>query len=156
MYYKGCGLLCTQKVFKHSNSSQKPGTLYACTLLYIHCTYSSIDLSLSFNFIFWLLIFCVDCFLKHQYKRFCFFIFFIFTNRDLYTYTLSLSLFLSLHPLSLSLYHSAHTHTHSLFSLSLYTRGVQHNWFTGPKFLSPFLKGPHNSSLNNYSFYRIK
>ena len=25
----------------------------------------------------------MDCFLKHPYKRFCFFIFFIFTTRDL-------------------------------------------------------------------------
>ena len=37
-----------------------------CTLFYIHCTYSStyfsIELSLSFDFIFWLLIFYVDCF----------------------------------------------------------------------------------------------
>ena len=71
----------TQKVFQHSNSSQKPGTLNVCTLLYIHCTYSSIDLSLSFDFIFWLLIFC-GFFLQHPYKRFCFFIFLIFTKRD--------------------------------------------------------------------------
>ena len=28
---------------------------------FINCTYSSIDLSLSFDFIFWLLIFYVDC-----------------------------------------------------------------------------------------------
>ena len=38
--------------WRNYSSNQKPGTLYACTLLYIHCTYSSIDLSLSFNFIF--------------------------------------------------------------------------------------------------------
>ena len=39
-----------------------------------------------------LLIFCVDRFLKHPYKRFCFFIFFIFTTRDL---SLSLSKYLN-------------------------------------------------------------
>ena len=33
----------------------------------------------------------MDCFLKHPYKRFCFFIFFIFTTRDL-SFSLSLSL----------------------------------------------------------------
>ena len=69
-----------------------------CLSFSIHCTYSSIDLSLSFNFIFWLLIFCVDCFLKHPYKRFCFFIFFIFTTRDPNPVFLSLSLSLSLIP----------------------------------------------------------
>ena len=31
----------------------------------------------------------------------------------------------------------------------IYTIGVQHNCITGPKFSSPFLKGPHNSALNN-------
>ena len=29
----------------------------------------------------------MDCFLQHPYKRFCFFIFFIFTNRDIITNT---------------------------------------------------------------------
>ena len=72
----------TVKMFSLSLHSSISISL-SLSLFYIHCTYSSIDLSLSFNFIFWLLIFCVDCFLKHPYKRFCFFIFFTFTTRDL-------------------------------------------------------------------------
>ena len=53
MYYKGCGLLCAhKKSFNTGNSSQKPGTLYVCTFLYMHFTYSSMGLSLSFDFIF--------------------------------------------------------------------------------------------------------
>ena len=54
MYYKGCGLLCAHK--KSFNTAIPVSSLMcmynACTLLYMHCTYSSIDLSLSFDFIF--------------------------------------------------------------------------------------------------------
>ena len=69
-------------LYSSSLSLSLSNPLNVCTLLYIHCTYSSIDLSLSLDFIFWLLIFC-GLFLKHPYKRFCFFIFLIFTKRDL-------------------------------------------------------------------------
>ena len=55
MYYKGCGLLCAHK--KPFNTaipvrSLGPYMYVHCTLLYMHCTYSSMGLSLSFDFIF--------------------------------------------------------------------------------------------------------
>ena len=69
---------------------------------YMHCTYSSMALSLSFDFNFLITYLLCGLFLKHPYKRFCFFILFIFTSRDL-------SLFLSLsHTLSLSSGHTIH------------------------------------------------
>ena len=55
MYYKGCGLLCAHK--KSFNTAIPVRSLgpymyvQYCTM-YMHCTYSSIDLSPSFNFIF--------------------------------------------------------------------------------------------------------
>ena len=54
MYYKGCGLLCAHK--KSFNTAIPVRSLghYMCvhyTLLYTHCTYSSIDLSLSFDYL---------------------------------------------------------------------------------------------------------
>ena len=55
MYYKGCGLLCAHK--KSFNTaiparSLRPYMYVHCTLLCMHCKYSSIDLFLSFDFIF--------------------------------------------------------------------------------------------------------
>ena len=50
--------------------------------------------------------------------------------------------FLSCAAVKLSLYY----YTYSMVCLE---QGVQHNCITGPKFSSPFLKGPHNSSLGN-------
>ena len=46
----------------HLSLSHSASLSLSLSLLYIHCTYSSIDVSLSLDFIFWLLIFCVDCF----------------------------------------------------------------------------------------------
>ena len=69
MYYKGCGLLCAHK--KSFNTAIPVRSLgpYMCVH---YCTYSSIYLSLSFDFIFWLLIFCEDCFKKIHIKDFAF------------------------------------------------------------------------------------
>ena len=73
MYYKGCGLLCAHKSLSTQQfQSEAWDLIHVCTLLYIHCTYFSINLSLSFDFIFWLLIFCVDCFQNIHIKDFAF------------------------------------------------------------------------------------
>ena len=72
----------------------------------------------------------MDCFLKHPYKRFCFFIFFIFTTRDLtvsFSQSLSRLLFLSLshhillifiitNPSILRKSHHSHYYLHYLFT----------------------------------------
>ena len=72
-----------------------------CTLLYMHCTYSSIDLSLSFDFIFWLLIILWIVFKNIHIKDFFLFTFFIFTKQaPSLSFCLCVCLYLSLPPLS--------------------------------------------------------
>ena len=90
MYYKGSGLLCAHK--KSFNTAIPVRSLgpymyvhYCTCIVHILVWAYLFRLTSFFNY------FCVDCFLKHPYERFCFFIFFIFTSRNL-----SLSLSLSL------------------------------------------------------------
>ena len=55
MYYKGCGLLCAyKKSFNTAIPARSLGPymyVHYCTM-YMQCAYSSMDLSLSFEFIF--------------------------------------------------------------------------------------------------------
>ena len=83
MYYKGCGLLCAHK--KSFNTAIPVRSLGP--YMYVHyCT--CIVHILVWAYLFRLTSFLITyllcgLFLKHPYKRFCFFIFFIFTSRDL-------------------------------------------------------------------------
>ena len=83
MYYKGCGLLCAHK--KSFNTAIPVRSLGP--YMYVHyCT-------CIVHILVWAYLFRLTSFfdylsfmwivLKHPYKRFCFFIFFIFTSRDL-------------------------------------------------------------------------
>ena len=83
IYYKGCGLLCAHK--KSFNTAIPVRSLGP--YMYVHyCT-------CIVHILVWAYLFRLTSFfdylsfmwivLKHPYKRFCFFIFFIFTSRDI-------------------------------------------------------------------------
>ena len=90
MYYKGCGLLCAHK--KSFNTAIPVRSLGP--YMYVHYCTCIVHMLVWLSSFVWLhfLITYLLCglFLKHPYKRFCFFIFFIFTSRDLSLLSLSL------------------------------------------------------------------